>query len=115
MLRNILITSAAVAALAAPAFAMGDKKDIVDTAVEAGSFQTLVTAVKAAGLVETLKGDGPFTVFAPTDETSPPPPGPPPPPPAPPPPTAPPPARDKGIRPEGGAETSAGGRRLRLF
>ena len=44
------------------------KKDIVDTAVEAGSFKTLVTAVKAAGLVDTLKGDGPFTVFAPTDE-----------------------------------------------
>ena len=44
------------------------KKDIVDTAVEAGSFKTLVAAVKAAGLVETLKGDGPFTVFAPTDE-----------------------------------------------
>ena len=44
------------------------KKDIVDTAVEAGSFKTLVTAVKAAGLVETLKGDGPFTVFAPTDK-----------------------------------------------
>ena len=44
------------------------KKDIVDTAVEAGSFQTLVAAVQAAGLVETLKGDGPFTVFAPTDE-----------------------------------------------
>lgn len=43
-------------------------KDIVDTAVEAGSFETLVTAVKAAGLVETLKGEGPFTVFAPTDE-----------------------------------------------
>ncbi len=43
-------------------------KDIVDTAVAAGSFKTLVTAVKAAGLVETLKGDGPFTVFAPTDE-----------------------------------------------
>lgn len=43
-------------------------KDIVDTAVAAGSFNTLVTAVKAAGLVETLKGDGPFTVFAPTDE-----------------------------------------------
>ena len=42
--------------------------DIVDTAVEAGSFQTLVAAVKAAGLVEVLKGDGPFTVFAPTDE-----------------------------------------------
>lgn len=44
------------------------KKDIVDTAAEAGSFKTLVAAVKAAGLVDTLKGDGPFTVFAPTDE-----------------------------------------------
>jgi uncharacterized surface protein with fasciclin (FAS1) repeats len=43
-------------------------KDIVDTAVEAGSFKTLVAAVKAADLVGTLKGDGPFTVFAPTDE-----------------------------------------------
>jgi uncharacterized surface protein with fasciclin (FAS1) repeats len=42
--------------------------DIVDVAVKAGSFNTLVAAVKAAGLVETLKGDGPFTVFAPTDE-----------------------------------------------
>lgn len=42
--------------------------DIVDTAVEAGSFKTLVAAVQAAGLVETLKGEGPFTVFAPTDE-----------------------------------------------
>ncbi len=42
--------------------------DIVDTAVSAGSFETLVAAVKAAGLVDTLKGDGPFTVFAPTDE-----------------------------------------------
>jgi uncharacterized surface protein with fasciclin (FAS1) repeats len=42
--------------------------DIVDTAVKAGSFTTLVAAVKAAGLVETLKGAGPFTVFAPTDE-----------------------------------------------
>ena len=41
--------------------------DIVDTAVKAGSFKTLVAAVKAAGLVETLKGEGPFTVFAPTD------------------------------------------------
>jgi transforming growth factor-beta-induced protein len=44
------------------------KKDIVDTAVAAGSFNTLVAAVQAAGLVETLKGTGPFTVFAPTDE-----------------------------------------------
>ena len=43
------------------------KKDIVDTAVAAGDFNTLVTAVKAAGLVETLKGEGPFTVFAPAD------------------------------------------------
>jgi uncharacterized surface protein with fasciclin (FAS1) repeats len=44
------------------------EKDIVDTAVGAGSFKTLVAAVKAAGLVETLKGAGPFTVFAPSDE-----------------------------------------------
>ena len=43
-------------------------KDIVDTAVGAGSFKTLVAAVTAAGLVDTLKGAGPFTVFAPTDE-----------------------------------------------
>ena len=42
--------------------------DIVDTAVAAGSFKTLVTAVKAAGLVDTLKGKGPFTVFAPNDD-----------------------------------------------
>ncbi|MBW4420038.1 MAG: fasciclin domain-containing protein [Myxacorys californica WJT36-NPBG1] len=42
--------------------------DIVDTAVNAGSFSTLVAAVKAANLVDTLKGKGPFTVFAPTDE-----------------------------------------------
>ena len=43
-------------------------KDIVDTAVSAGSFKTLTTALAAAGLVETLKWKGPFTVFAPTDE-----------------------------------------------
>ncbi|MGB5438321.1 MAG: fasciclin domain-containing protein [Gammaproteobacteria bacterium] len=43
-------------------------KDIVDTAINAGNFTTLVTAVQAAGLVDTLKGDGPFTVFAPTDD-----------------------------------------------
>lgn len=42
-------------------------KDIVDTAIAAGNFNTLATALKAAGLVETLKGTGPFTVFAPTD------------------------------------------------
>jgi len=44
------------------------KQDIVDTAIAAGSFNTLVAAIKAAGLVDTLKGKGPFTVFAPTDE-----------------------------------------------
>ena len=44
------------------------QKDIVDTAVEAVSFKTLVTAIQKAGLVDTLKGEGPFTVFAPTDE-----------------------------------------------
>lgn len=43
-------------------------KDIVDTAVSAGNFKTLATALGAAGLVDTLKGKGPFTVFAPTDE-----------------------------------------------
>jgi uncharacterized surface protein with fasciclin (FAS1) repeats len=44
------------------------KKDIVDTAVAAGDFKTLAAALKAAGLIDTLKGEGPFTVFAPTDE-----------------------------------------------
>jgi uncharacterized surface protein with fasciclin (FAS1) repeats len=43
-------------------------KDIVDTAVAAGNFKTLATALQAAGLIDTLKGTGPFTVFAPTDE-----------------------------------------------
>ena len=47
--------------------AMDHKKDIIDTAIENGSFKTLVAAVKAAGLVDTLKGKGPFTLFAPTD------------------------------------------------
>ncbi|WP_247654602.1 fasciclin domain-containing protein [Cereibacter sphaeroides] len=51
--------------LAAPAFA--ETGDIVETATGAGSFTTLLTAAEAAGLVDTLKGDGPFTVFAPTD------------------------------------------------
>ncbi|SLN31664.1 Immunogenic protein MPT70 precursor [Roseovarius albus] len=71
MLRRSFISVIAGVSLAAvsmtSAFA-GAKKDIVDTAVEAGSFGTLVAAVQAAGLVDTLKGDGPFTVFAPTDE-----------------------------------------------
>jgi uncharacterized surface protein with fasciclin (FAS1) repeats len=61
-----LLTAVAFLALATPAFAAD--KDIVDTAVSAGSFKTLVAAVQAAGLVDTLKGDGPFTVLAPTDE-----------------------------------------------
>ncbi|QDT39623.1 fasciclin domain-containing protein [Stratiformator vulcanicus] len=59
---------AALIALApTAAFAGSPQKDIVDTAVKAGSFKTLVAAVQAADLVETLKGEGPFTVFAPTD------------------------------------------------
>ncbi len=62
-----LVTLAAALLLSTTAFAGGLKKDIVDTAVDAGSFTTLVAAVQAAGLVDTLKGDGPFTVFAPTD------------------------------------------------
>ena len=56
-----------ILAVAAPAD-NGGAKDIVDTAVAAGSFKTLVTALEAADLVGTLKGAGPFTVFAPTDE-----------------------------------------------
>lgn len=54
-----------MAALAMPAHAA--EKDIVDTAIGAGQFKTLAAALDAAGLVSTLKGDGPFTVFAPTD------------------------------------------------
>ncbi len=67
MIRKTLLAGAAAIAMTTAAFA-GAKKDIVDTAVNAGSFETLVAAVQAAGLVDTLKGDGPFTVFAPTDE-----------------------------------------------
>jgi uncharacterized surface protein with fasciclin (FAS1) repeats len=52
--------------IAASAFSV-QAKDIVDTAVGAGNFKTLTTALQAAGLVDTLKGKGPFTVFAPTD------------------------------------------------
>lgn len=54
--------------LAGSAGARAAEKDVVDTAVEAGQFQTLAAALEAAGLVDTLKGAGPFTVFAPTDE-----------------------------------------------
>jgi uncharacterized surface protein with fasciclin (FAS1) repeats len=64
MLRNTLLATGLVAFTALPAAA----DDIVDIAVGAGTFNTLVAAVQAAGLVDTLKGEGPFTVFAPTDE-----------------------------------------------
>ena len=68
MLRRTFIAVTATTALSSVAFAGGHSMDIVDTAVGAGNFTTLVAAVEAAGLVETLKGEGPFTVFAPTDE-----------------------------------------------
>ena len=60
--------AAAPTATIVPPTAVPAPKDIVDTAVADGRFTTLVTAVTAAGLVDTLKGAGPFTVFAPTDE-----------------------------------------------
>ena len=63
-----LLAAAVVLPLAIGASRASAADDIVDTAVKAGSFDTLVTAVKAAGLVSTLKGKGPFTVFAPTDD-----------------------------------------------
>lgn len=76
---SLLLSSALMMALlmlvATPAARAGSDKhaqanetDIVDTAVAAGRFETLVTAIRAAGLAETLKSEGPFTVFAPTDE-----------------------------------------------
>ena len=60
--------TAAAPLAAEPAAAAAAEKDIVETAVAAGKFKTLAAALEAAGLVDTLKGDGPFTVFAPTDE-----------------------------------------------
>ena len=68
--RNLLgLGLACLVSVASPAFAQAApaKLDIVDTAVAAGQFRTLATALTAAGLVNTLKGPGPFTVFAPTD------------------------------------------------
>ena len=62
MKKLIIATLLAAGTMAAQA------KDIVDTAVAAGQFKTLATALQAAGLIDTLKGKGPFTVFAPTDE-----------------------------------------------
>ncbi|WP_419909032.1 fasciclin domain-containing protein [Hoeflea sp.] len=67
MFRRTLLAGFAVASLALGTVA-AKAADIVDTAVSAGNFNTLVAAVQAAGLVDTLKGEGPFTVFAPTDE-----------------------------------------------
>lgn len=67
MLRSIIAMPAVLAFGASMAFADNHASDIVDIAVADGSFTTLVAAVEAAGLVETLKGEGPFTVFAPTD------------------------------------------------
>ena len=74
MFRNIVFGIAAAALTVSVATAQAQQaahhgtKDVVDTAVAAGSFNTLAKALQAAGLVETLKGQGPFTVFAPTDE-----------------------------------------------
>jgi uncharacterized surface protein with fasciclin (FAS1) repeats len=66
-MKKLIVSLFGLIALSSISFAE-DKKDIVDTAAAAGSFKTLCAAVKAAGLVDTLKGKGPFTVFAPTDE-----------------------------------------------
>ena len=73
--RKFLVSLVAMIALAAGSLSYAGQygktakhNDIVDTAISAGSFSTLVTALQAAGLVETLKGKGPYTVFAPTDE-----------------------------------------------
>ena len=70
MLRRtyLALTAATVLSAAAPALADNHSMDVVDTAVNADGFETLVAAVEAAGLVETPKGEGPFPVFAPTDE-----------------------------------------------
>lgn len=66
--RAILAMVVMVSAASSAAAQSTSKSDIVETAVAAGSFKTLAAALEAAGLVEVLKGEGPFTVFAPTDE-----------------------------------------------
>jgi uncharacterized surface protein with fasciclin (FAS1) repeats len=67
-LQNIVAAAAvALVSIGAQATGIAPSKDIVDTAVEAGSFNTLAAALKAADLISTLKSEGPFTVFAPTD------------------------------------------------
>lgn len=67
-MKSIAAGAVVLALSLSSAIADSKKVDVVQTAVDAGSFKTLVSAVKAAGLVETLQGSGPFTVFAPTDE-----------------------------------------------
>ena len=67
MFKRIIAAALLSISLASTSTADGHSKDIVDTAVAAGSFETLVTAVAAADLVDVLKGEGPFTVFAPVD------------------------------------------------
>ena len=68
-IRFALAVALAAGIVSAPVHA-ASKPDVVDTAVAAGSFKTLAAALQAAGLVDTLKGQGPFTVFAPTDRRS---------------------------------------------
>ena len=63
-----MIVAALLVMISLPSTAADHKMDIVDTAVSAGIFETLVAAVSAAGLVDTLKGEGPLTVFAPNDD-----------------------------------------------
>jgi transforming growth factor-beta-induced protein len=67
LIKPFLCAFAVAGMMITTANAADEKKDLVDTAVAAGSFKTLAAALSAAGLVETLKGPGPFTVFAPTD------------------------------------------------
>jgi uncharacterized surface protein with fasciclin (FAS1) repeats len=76
MRKDVSFAKMAVGVAAAVALVVGSgvpartdvRKDVVENAIEAGSFKTLATALQAAGLIDTLKGTGPFTVFAPTDE-----------------------------------------------
>jgi len=68
VVRMVMAGALAVVVGTSAAVVRAQEKDIVDTAVAAGSFKTLAAALKAAGLIDTLKGKGPFTVFAPTDE-----------------------------------------------
>lgn len=68
MILALITVSTSFVFAAKGSYSMSAKPDIVDTAISAGSFNTLVTALQEANLVETLRGDGPFTVFAPTDD-----------------------------------------------